>query len=235
MNRRILTRKKYYSVLVCLCLTLFLSGCNNEPDQVFNTRGEAENYASANPDMRSKTYFTQADGSKKSLSSWTSDQWLLERQKEIDERQAKLEKLRAEKKATPAETMLYEDKGDKTIVELFTNGNPLMVLNGGSLTKVSFDKPVHIKELVTYHWNDGKGKSPVGTIEIIDSSGKSLGSWSGTGSDGQGGVVNANWTFYPDISLPAGGYTIKDSDPTTWSQNSGTTGMGMCWIKGYFE
>ncbi len=227
--------KKYLAVLLSLVFMLVLSGCNNVPDQVFNTRSEAENYASANPDMRSKTFFIQPDGSKISLSSWTSQQWQADRKAEVAANQAKLDKLQGTTKETPAETSLYDDQGNQTVIELFQNSNPLMVLNNGALTMVTFDKPVHITELTTYHWNDGQGKSPVGTMEIIDQTGKSLGLWSGKGSDGQGRVVNANWIFSPNISLPAGSYTIKDSDPATWAQNAGTNGAGMCWVRGYFE
>jgi len=46
-------------------------------------------------------------------------------------------------------------------------------------------------------------------------------------------VPNANWTATPNIKLPAGEYTIIDSEPSTWSQNSESGNRGMCTVKGY--
>lgn len=209
-------------------------GCGNEPAETFNTVDEAQNYASNNPGMGDKIFIKQPDGTKISLSQWNSNQWQKEHTAEIEANKAKAQaKIAA--KTNSGDTSFSVDTGDTSLIELFQNGNPMEVFSGGTLTKITLDKPVKLKELTTYHWNDGKGKSPVGTVEILDQSGKSLGSWTGTGSDGQGGVIDANWIFSPDISLPAGSYTIKDSDPSTWSQNSGTGGMGMIWVKGFFE
>jgi hypothetical protein len=46
-------------------------------------------------------------------------------------------------------------------------------------------------------------------------------------------VPNANWTATPNIKLSAGEYTIIDSEPSTWSQNSESGNRGMCTVKGY--
>jgi choice-of-anchor C domain-containing protein len=39
-------------------------------------------------------------------------------------------------------------------------------------------------------------------------------------------VPNANWIATPNVVIPAGTYTVIDSDPSTWSQNSGSGGQG---------
>lgn len=77
-----------------------------------------------------------------------------------------------------------------------------------------------------YHWNSAKGKTP-GTIALKSTEGDQFGPWPAKGDPGQGGVPNAYWTVYPDIEIPAGTYTIVDSDPASWAQNSGSKGLGM--------
>lgn len=215
--------KKISLLTLCFLLLFVLWGCDNEdaPEQIFNSASEAESYAISNPQMRDKVFINQPDGTKISISEWTSNEWKKEREAEI-----------------ASDTSFYEDKEDeidKPIVELFQNGNINGVYNDGLPANITLTKPVRLKQLTTYHWNYGLGTSAIGTVEIIDQSGKSLGIWNGTGSEGQGGVINANWIFNMDISLPAGTYTIKDSDPSTWAQNSDTGGIGMYWGNGFFE
>jgi hypothetical protein len=43
------------------------------------------------------------------------------------------------------------------------------------------------------------------------------------------------WVAKPNQIIPAGTYTIVDSDPATWSQNSETKGQGMTWMMGVFQ
>jgi hypothetical protein len=87
----------------------------------------------------------------------------------------------------------------------------------------------------TYHWNGGIGATP-GTISLLTGGG-SLGPWQATGSSGQGGATNVAWTVTPGTaSQPViinGQYTCDDSDPGTWSQNSGSGGTGFCkvWVE----
>jgi hypothetical protein len=45
--------------------------------------------------------------------------------------------------------------------------------------------------------------------------------------------MGAYWKVEPKMKFPAGAYEIIDSDPSTWAQNEGTNGMGMCWANGY--
>ncbi len=41
-----------------------------------------------------------------------------------------------------------------------------------------------------------------------------------------GGVKNALWNAAPNVKLPAGTYTVVDSDPGTWSTNDKANGVG---------
>ena len=79
--------------------------------------------------------------------------------------------------------------------------------------------------LQTYHWNHAKGATP-GTVGLRDGTGRSYGPWRASGAAGQGGVPNAYWNTRPGVTLPPGTYTVIDSDPSTWAQNSGTGGAG---------
>jgi len=89
-----------------------------------------------------------------------------------------------------------------------------------------------VTEIKTYHWNNGKGVSP-GMISLKSSDGITYGPWQATGLEGQGGVVDAYWVVSPQVTIPAGTYTVIDSDPDTWAKNDADTGgMGMSWGKG---
>ena len=89
----------------------------------------------------------------------------------------------------------------------------------------SLSEPRVLTLLQTYHWNNARGATP-GTIGLRDASGQLYGPWRATGAPGQGGVPNAYWNTRPNVTLPAGTYTVIDSDPSTWAQNSGTGGSG---------
>ena len=93
--------------------------------------------------------------------------------------------------------------------------------------------PVRLLSLKTYHYVAPGGLASAGQIGLRSSDGKVYGPWQATGSPGVGGVANAFWTASIDIVLPAGTYTVTDSDPTTWSANAGTHGAGMFWVTGY--
>jgi hypothetical protein len=118
-------------------------------------------------------------------------------------------------------------------IELFNNSNTGAVDNNPtSPTTFSLTDTYRITSISDYHWNYGKGATP-GTIGLKDSSGNTLGPWPATGTPGQGGVPNALWTAQPNIVLGPGTYTVVDSDPSTWSQNSLTKNQGMVFdVKG---
>lgn len=120
----------------------------------------------------------------------------------------------------------------KPEVQLFFNGNGGVVLNGGKNPEFKLDKATLITQIRDYHWNSGDGASPPGKISLKDSSGKTYGPWSTTGLDGQGGGKNCYWNATPNIQVKAGTYTIVDSDPSTYSQNEGSSGFGMSWVFG---
>ena len=91
-------------------------------------------------------------------------------------------------------------------------------------------KPWHIVQVWTYHWNSAKGAAP-GKIGLRDlRTGKVYGPWQATGSDGQGGVPNANWTANVKVDLPAGRYRVTDSSPASWAQNAESGGRGFFYV-----
>ncbi|MFQ3581325.1 MAG: hypothetical protein SNJ49_05395 [Chloracidobacterium sp.] len=120
-----------------------------------------------------------------------------------------------------------------TVTTVFNNGNVAAVDNGPTRpTQVTFKQPYVVTYVFTYHWNYGRGAAP-GTIGLLHSSGKLYGPWRARGTPGQGGVPNANWECTPNVVVPAGTYTVVDSDPATWAQNSGSGGAGIAIVKGY--
>lgn len=110
---------------------------------------------------------------------------------------------------------------------VFNNYNGAAVANNPTVPTIF---TIAAKRTITliqdYHWNSAKGKTP-GTIGLKDSSGKMFGPWEAKGDPGQGGVPNAYWTVFPNVEIPAGTYTMVDSDPASWAQNSGSKGIGM--------
>ncbi len=97
---------------------------------------------------------------------------------------------------------------------------------------ISLNESYFITQIITYHWNSGQGATP-GTISLRDSNGRTYGPWQAVGTDGQGGAKNAYWTVTPNIELPAGNYTVIDSDPETWAQNLESRGQGFVDVYGY--
>ncbi len=62
-------------------------------------------------------------------------------------------------------------------------------------------------------------------FSLRDSAGRIYGPWKVSTSGGSGGK-NVNWMCNPNAILPAGTYTVIDSDNATWSQNPGSAGRG---------
>jgi hypothetical protein len=111
--------------------------------------------------------------------------------------------------------------------------------NGGGVqngptspTVVTFKENYVLTFLSTYHWNNGRGTPRPGTIALRGSDGKIYGPWQAAGAAGQGGVPNANWVVRPNVTLPPGAYTVVDSEPKTWAQNSESGGRGFIVVKG---
>jgi len=109
--------------------------------------------------------------------------------------------------------------------EIFSNHNILAVQNLKTTT-FKLTQSMVITSIETYHWNDQKGKPP-GKIGI-----RGVGLWQAKGSPGMYNTPNTYWTVYPNIRLEPGIYAITDSDPATWSQNSGSDGLGFVKVFG---
>ncbi|WP_295442286.1 hypothetical protein [uncultured Thiodictyon sp.] len=93
-------------------------------------------------------------------------------------------------------------------------------------SQIHLAEPALLERLSTYHWNHGKGRTP-GVIGLRNTTGALLGSWSASGSDGQGGVANAYWNAQPGIVLQPGTYDVVDSDPASWATNAELGFRGM--------
>jgi len=117
---------------------------------------------------------------------------------------------------------------------IFTNTNAYGVQNmPTAATTFTLRNTYRITEIKTYHWNYGKG-SRVGLIRLLDGKLNVVGTWNAAGAVGQGGVPNAYWVVRPsNLVLRPGSYTIVDSNPATFSQNSASKGAGMIWVTGF--
>jgi PKD repeat protein len=126
-------------------------------------------------------------------------------------------------------------------VTLLNNWNVFGVQNGGAPPSFSTGgQPYCVRQLISYHWNNGLGKTPgtigLGVVQGLGGAGKTLGPFKATSTSGQGGAPNVNWT----ASIPASGkptvingtYTCIDSDPASWSQNQQSGGRGFCQVYG---
>lgn len=121
----------------------------------------------------------------------------------------------------------YEDPA--TEVTILFNGNDLAVMNGPTAPTVFSISGSYLITLITnYHWNNGQGK-PAGTIALTSASGQVYGPWSVTTRS------NVYWDIMPNVVIPAGTYTVVDSDSATWSQNSQSNGQGHSTVKGILQ
>jgi hypothetical protein len=123
------------------------------------------------------------------------------------------------------------------LIELFNNWNIGAVQNNGIAPTFSTGVQTYcLDHIADYHWNGGKGATP-GTIGLTRLGGTALGPWAAVGSSGQGGAPNVTWTATPPAgNVPVilrGAYSVDDSDPATWSQNSDSLGLGFSqvWVR----
>jgi hypothetical protein len=99
---------------------------------------------------------------------------------------------------------------------------------GGTPPKVVHDRDYYVVEIATYHAGYGSSNAPdpSGTISLKAADGTVYGPYSTT-------VRNFSyWIATPNEVIPAGTYTLIDSDPSTWAQNTGSGGTGMGWAYG---
>lgn len=108
---------------------------------------------------------------------------------------------------------------------LFDNFNFATVTQqaGGPPNPTTFvlASPTHITQVADYHWNNGTGAAPgtIGIQEVGVVEGGFFGSFNAVGASGQNNTPNAAWVATPNITLPAGTFSIVDSGAGTWSYN----------------
>ncbi|MFI4973632.1 MAG: hypothetical protein ACHP84_03720 [Caulobacterales bacterium] len=90
-----------------------------------------------------------------------------------------------------------------------------------------------VSQLITYHWNNSRGSAP-GSITLVSATTGQQWTVPAGGSSGQGGAPNVNWTANVNLTLPAGTYLIRDSDPATWSWNQQSGGNGFAKVEGVY-
>ncbi|TLD40038.1 MAG: hypothetical protein JETT_3692 [Candidatus Jettenia ecosi] len=96
------------------------------------------------------------------------------------------------------------------ITEIVNTYNILKVVCGNpGTTLVTIPQDVYITEISTYHWCDGG--QPAGTHSLYNlNSFLMYGPFSAT-------IDFRFWLSYPNTYVPAGGYEVIDSEPSTWS------------------
>ena len=135
---------------------------------------------------------------------------------------------RAQELLMPTAAVTSVPQPNENVEEMFQVTSNGSAQNGATPTTFTVSESWLVTEIKTYHWNNGIGVTP-GTIGLMAADGTILGTWQADGLPGQGDVLNAYWVANPNIVIPAGTYTVIDSDPDTWSQNSETNGVGMAW------
>jgi len=132
----------------------------------------------------------------------------------------------------PSKTATAEVTVAAEVDILFDNGNIWGVQNGpANPTTFTLADARLITRVRNYHWNSSSGSTP-GRISLRHSDGTVYGPWQCSGSTGQGGVPNAYWWCYPNVTIKAGTYTVIDSEPATWSHNSGSNYSGFTYVEG---
>jgi hypothetical protein len=117
-----------------------------------------------------------------------------------------------------------------TEIEIFDTKNNEAVLNNPPRpAEFAISQDYYITSIWNYHWNGGQGVTP-GNISLRRSDGKVFGPWEVTAADVTGKI---NWECKPNTKIPAGTYTIVDSEHAMWSWNNKTGGRGMSKVKGY--
>ena len=116
--------------------------------------------------------------------------------------------------------------------DLFNNTNGDGVTNGPrGNPQFTLSSTTRITQLVTYHWNFGRGARP-GSISLRSVNGNVFGPFRATGTAGQGGAANVNWIANINVVIPAGEYSVFDSDPSTWSNNARSRFQGFAIVRG---
>ncbi len=102
---------------------------------------------------------------------------------------------------------------------------------------ISFDTPVLLTRIRTYHWNGSAG-APAGTVSLVGPLGDTYGPWQAEGCGQSMGfdepcMVDGDlyWLVDLRLHLAQGTYQVVDSDPSTWANNpdSGNAGHVLVW------
>ena len=124
-----------------------------------------------------------------------------------------------------------DDSSEDDII--FSNDNILAVANAPTAaTQFTIDRAYRVTSIRNYHWNDGEGTAGPGTIALRAADNTLIGTWSCTALDGQNDTPNAYWLCTPNVDIPAGTYTIEDSDTATWSNNTESGNAGISIVRG---
>ncbi|ADP72362.1 hypothetical protein Rvan_3165 [Rhodomicrobium vannielii ATCC 17100] len=105
-------------------------------------------------------------------------------------------------------------------------GNIAAVVNGPRKnTIIAIKRPIFVRTLETYHWNNARGRKP-GIIALLRPDGTEVGRWVARGKPGQGGVPNAYWEADVNQRLDEGSYVLTTSSNETWATNAGVGWRG---------
>ncbi|VVB67425.1 Uncharacterised protein [uncultured archaeon] len=142
-----------------------------------------------------------------------------------------------QEKAIPAKGEIEAQSdlsGTKTDnIEIFNNWNSGLVESSPTCNpSFEISQPHFISYIDTYHWNNGQGTSSGGTISLKKEDGEVFGPWTVVAESGSG-VANVLWISRPDEVIPAGTYSIIDSEPETWSKNSESNDCGFSKVEGH--
>jgi hypothetical protein len=121
-----------------------------------------------------------------------------------------------------------------TLLDTYNSGVPS---NDGRAPSFSTGgKPYCLYELTTSHWNNGQG-APAGTVTLVGGSGpgaRRIGPLKLEPVSGKAVDINlfAALPEAPPVVID-GTYTVSDSQPSTWSQNSQSQGLGFTrvWVR----
>jgi hypothetical protein len=117
--------------------------------------------------------------------------------------------------------------------DLFNNFNTAAVSTGPNLPPLfALGAPAQITEVVTYHWNNGRGAIP-NAIYLRSSTGQ-IWQFPARGDSGQNGAPNVSWVAAANVVVPAGYYTVLDSDPNTRSYNAQSGFRHFAIVRGYY-
>lgn len=133
---------------------------------------------------------------------------------------------------TPSAIDIFVWQRDKgTTSEFLNNFSNSNLEGGGTPPTIVFEDDLYVGELWTYHINEGAGSQAPGVIRLVKSDGTVYGPWQTAGYNGDtdlnSNVINTKWIAFPNMNIPAGEYTLYDSEPATWSTNAAISGQGM--------